>query len=227
MEMYSGPHQRSWGKRLANRIRTIVRSAVDQFSDAPIGVADQSIEETSSAISPPAGRKSSAGLVERPLGITARLRTVLVADVSAILSRLVHGSCDARPEHHSYYHPVATFRRHPKRVTLDDYNVKNIILVFYLGQEVPRCIASATVGKAGMPAAAAQPKRKVDHSRQEGDPCCAQEALRCVPRKGLRRQARKARGEKAQTNAVSGIQGKAGSESRVSEGCQSQEAAAQ
>src|SRR5260370_16070507 len=53
-------------------MRTMVRSAGDQFSGAPRGVADQSSERTSSPISPAACRTSSAGFVARAPGITYR-----------------------------------------------------------------------------------------------------------------------------------------------------------
>src|SRR6185369_8792277 len=52
MQQNSGPHQSSWGKRLAKRKFSIVRSVEDQDSARPSGVSDQFAERMREAISP-------------------------------------------------------------------------------------------------------------------------------------------------------------------------------
>src|SRR4029453_9421678 len=76
METYSGPHQSNRGKRLARRNRTIIRSAGDQESIGPIGVAAQSSERISSPISPPPWSQAGvevSGVRLRVLSLAIRL----------------------------------------------------------------------------------------------------------------------------------------------------------
>src|SRR5689334_19010463 len=68
MEMYSGPHQRSNGKRFASSIRTRVRKAVDHLSGVPIAVDDQSNSRMRAPISPPLERDSNSTRVLTTLG---------------------------------------------------------------------------------------------------------------------------------------------------------------
>src|SRR5689334_13422214 len=61
--MYSGPHHKSRGNRLASNKLTIIRKLSDQPSTGPIGVADQSNARMRSPISPPSTRNGLDALL--------------------------------------------------------------------------------------------------------------------------------------------------------------------